>query len=287
MLLFMQAKLIDTHCHVHFPAYESDREAVLSRMREKHIVAITIGTAMENSRLGIAFAEAHADVWATVGLHPSHTTDAYQDENEGAVHEKKVSKEQLIELARSSKRVVAIGEAGLDFYRFQDIPDINAVKAIQEKTFREHLLAAYELDLPIVIHCREALPRLAELLQEEQNAGRAPRGVVHSFTGTWEEAKPLLDLGMYLAVNGIATFPLRKNQDPETAIDRTIERIPAERLLVETDAPYLAPSPYRGQRNEPAFVEYVVRHAAEVRGLSFDECAEQTTENAQELFRLV
>lgn len=279
-------KLIDTHCHLHFPAYDADREAVLSHMRAKNIWAITIGTAMENSRAGIAFAESNPDVFATVGLHPSHTTNPHHDEQEGEIHESDVKKEMLIEMARSSERVVAIGEAGLDFYRFESVSDPEEAKKIQEAVFREHLLAAHALELPIVIHCREALMRLAEILQDEQNSGRNPRGVVHSFTGTWEEAKPLLDLGMHIAVNGIATFPLKKTQDPETAIDRTIERIPIERLLLETDAPYLAPPPHRGKRNEPAFVEEVARHAAKARGASFEEIAAATTENAVGLFRL-
>jgi len=202
MLWHVKPFLVDTHCHVHFPAYDQDREAVLARMRDKKIWAITIGTAMENSKQGIAFAEQHSDIWTTVGLHPSHTTHSHEDENEGAVHEKDVTKETLIEIAKSSKKVVAIGEAGLDFYRLDQVADAEAAKAIQERVFREHLLAAQELDLPVVIHCRDALTRLAEILQD---VGKI-RGVVHSFTGTWEEAKPLIDLGMHIAVNGIATF---------------------------------------------------------------------------------
>lgn len=282
----MKPFLIDTHSHIHFPAYDEDREAVLKRMRDKRIWAITIGTAMENSKQGIAFAEQHPDIWTTVGLHPSHTTHSHEDENEGAVHEKDVTKETLIEIAKSSKKVVAIGEAGLDFYRLDQVEDAEAAKVKQERVFREHLLAAHELDLPVVIHCRDALTRLAEVLQEEQSAGRKTRGVVHSFTGTWDEAKPLIDLGMHIAVNGIATFPLRKGQNPEGAIDRTIERIPLDRLLLETDAPYLAPASFRGKRNEPAFVEEVAKHVAEVRGVSLDEIAGKTTANAVDLFQM-
>lgn len=282
MLWHVKPFLIDTHCHVHFPAYDQDREAVLQRMRDKKIWAITIGTAMENSKQGIAFAEQHPDIWTTVGLHPSHTTHSHTDENEGAVHEKDVTKEVLIEIAKSSKKVIAIGEAGLDFYRLDQVADVETAKATQERVFREHLLAAQELDLPLVIHCRDALTRLAEILQD---AGKV-RGVVHSFTGTWEEAKPLIDLGMHIAVNGIATFPLRKSQDPATAIDRTIERIPLEQLLLETDAPYLAPLSVRGQRNEPAYVHEVAQHVAGVRGVALDDIASKTSGNAVELFQM-
>lgn len=282
----MRPFLIDTHAHLHFPPYDQDREQVLTRMREKGIAAITIGTSLENSRAGIRFADLQSDVWATVGLHPSHVTSSHHDEQEGDVHEKDLDVEMALKMALSSKKVVAIGEAGLDFYRFQDHPDPEQGKRDQERVFLKHIALARELDLPLVIHCREALGRLATILQAAWSEGWKPRGVVHSFTGSWEEAKPLLDLGMYIAVNGIATFPLKKTQDPKTAIDRTIEQIPFERLLLETDAPYLAPTIYRGKRNESSYIEEVAKHVAQIRGASLEAVARQTTENAIELFRL-
>ena len=277
-------QLIDTHCHLHFPAYDADREAVLSRMRKKDIWGITIGTSMENSRGGIAFAEGHDDIWATVGLHPSHCTSDYHDKNEGHVSESHIDPEVLKTLAISSKRVVAIGESGLDFYRFDDDEDIDGAMEKQEVSFRHHIDVAMDLDLPLVIHCREALGRLAEIIQGYHTNGKHPRGVVHSFTGSWEEAEPLLDLGLHIAVNGIATFPLRKDQDPQKAINKTIENIPIDKLLIETDAPYLAPPPYRGKRNEPSYVDEVAKHISKIRSLSFDEVATKTTGNARKLF---
>lgn len=282
----MTPYLIDSHCHLHFPPYADDRKAVLARMREKNIWGITIGTALSNSEKGIEFAEEHEGIWATAGMHPEHFTSDFHDENEGEVHEKTLDEERLERIANSSKKVVAIGETGLDFYRIDE--GRNAVEARQEQeaAFRKQLAVAQKLDLPVVLHCRDALHRLAEIFQEEAAAGRKYRGVVHSFTGTWDEAKPLLDLGLYISVNGIATFPLRKNQKPEDAIDRTIERIPLEKLLVETDSPYLAPSPYRGKRNEPSYVEEVAKHVAKVRGMTLEEVAKATTANAIELFKL-
>lgn len=282
----MKPFLIDTHTHLHFPPYQQDRAEVLRRMREGRIAAITIGTSLQNSREGIAFAESEPDVWATVGLHPSHVTSLYHDEQEGLVQEKDIDPDQVRAIVASSKKVVAIGEAGLDFYRLDDQPDLEGAKQEQERVFLKHLALSRELDLPLVIHCREALGRLAEIIQQAWNEGWKPRGVVHSFTGSWEEAKPLLDLGMFIAVNGIATFPLRKTQDPSSAIDRTIEQIPLKQLLVETDAPYLAPNLYRGKRNESSYVEEVAKHVAQVRGVSLEEIAEHTTENAIGLFRL-
>lgn len=278
----MKPFLIDTHCHLHFPAYDADREAVLARMAEKHIWGVTIGTALENGKKAIALAEATDGIWATIGLHPSHTTSEHVDADEGKVDEHDITVEGLVALASSSKKVVAIGEAGLDFYRLPE--DREAAIQKQEQVFRTHIEAAKKLDLPLVIHCRDALTRLAEIIQETQDVKRKTRGVVHSFTGTWEEAKPLLDLGMYIAVNGISTFPLRKAQDPSTAINETIKRIPMERLLIETDAPWLAPNQYRGQRNEPAYVEEIAKHICHVRGVTLEEIGHQTTENARALF---
>ncbi len=278
--------LIDTHCHIHFPPYDIDRSEVLARMKERNIWGITIGTGLVNSERGLRFAEGVEGVWATVGLHPEHVTSDYEDENEGEKPERDVTTEELVEVALSSKKCVAFGETGLDWYRIDEGRDVEKAKAEQEKVLREHFFAAHELGLPLVFHCRESLTRLAEMMQEEWNAGRKHRGVVHSFTGTWEEAKPLLDLGLHLGVNGISTFPPRKGSDPEQSIARTIERIPLERLLFETDAPYLAPNPHRGKRNEPAWVEEVAKHAALVRGISLEEIAKQTTENAMKLFHL-
>lgn len=277
----MKPFLVDTHCHLHFPTYDIDREEVFARMREKNIWAMTIGTAMENGKKVIALADATEGVWATVGLHPSHTTSEHVDEDEGEVHEDDVTTEELVALARTSKKVVAIGEAGLDFYRLDNAKRQTQIEK-QEEVFLKHIQAAKQLDLPLVIHCRDALSRLAEILEETGYA----KGVVHSFTGTWEEAKPLLDLGMHIAVNGIATFPLRKTQDPSTAINETIKSIPMDRLLVETDAPWLAPTLYRGKRNEPAYLEEVAKHVANVRGMTLEEVAKQTTENAMRLFHL-
>jgi TatD DNase family protein len=238
-------------------------------MRERNIFGITIGTALGNSKRGLGFAEAQPGIWATAGVHPEHFTSDFHDENEGEVEKGEVSVEALEAIASASAKCVGIGETGLDFFRIDEGVDPVEARQKQEAAFRVHLEVARKLDLPLVLHCREALGRLAELFQEEQNAGRKYCAVVHSFTGTWDEAKPLLDLGLSIAVNGIATFPLRKTQHPEEVIDRTIERIPLDRLLLETDAPYLAPAPHRGKRNEPAFVEEVAKHVAAVRKMGW------------------
>ncbi len=282
----MKPYLIDTHCHLHFPSYEHDRDEVLAHLREKNIWVITIGTSLTNSEKGIAFAESLSGIWISVGLHPEHLTSDFHDENEGEVQESSLDVVRLKMIAQSSKKVVAIGETGIDFIRIDEGRERNEAQRAQEESFLQHLAVAHELNLPLAIHCRKALPRLAELLQQGFSAGRKVTGVVHSFTGTWEEAKRLLDLGMYIAVNGIITFPPRKNSKPEDAINCTLERIPLDRLLLETDAPYLAPIPFRGKRNEPAYVEEVAKYVARVRGLALEEVAEMTTNNAIQLFKL-
>lgn len=289
----MNPYLIDTHCHLHFPAYDVDRAEVLARMKEKNIWGITVGTGLKNSASALRFAslsgrqaDATDGIFATVGLHPEHVSSDFHDEQEGEKPEKFVAREQLVEVASASKKCVAIGETGLDWYRIDKEKDVEEVKAEQEKILHEHLAAAQELDLPVIFHCREALARLVDIVRKAQSEKCKVRGVVHSFTGTWEEAEKILELGLYIGVNGIATFPPRKGQDASQMIDRTIERMPLDRLLLETDAPYLAPAPYRGKRNEPAYVEEVAKHVAKVRGVSVEEIAEQTTKNARELFRV-
>ena len=277
--------LIDSHCHLHFPAYTDDLDAVLLRMCEKQIWGVTVGTSAKTSEEGIRFAEDHENIFASVGYHPEHLTSAYHDPLEGPVEE--FSIEAIERLARSSSKVVAIGETGLDFFRIDEGRDKEASKRLQEDAFRAHLHLAHALEKPVIIHCREALTRLAEIVEEEQKNGFRVEGVVHCFTGTWSEAQPLLALGLHLAFGGIITFPPKKNGDPELSVHRVIERMPLERLLVETDAPWLTPMPHRGEKNEPSYVEFVAMKVAELRGASLEEIAEKTTENTRRLFQLL
>lgn len=280
----MRPHLVDTHSHVHFPDYDADRGEVLGRMREKDVWTITVGTTVGTSRNAASFADATVGVWAAAGFHPEHFTSdfVYAGEEDKGTY----SIDAIRDVATHSKKVVAIGETGLDFYRMESVENPEEGKRIQERTFREHVALADELGLPIIIHCRDALSRLAEVVQDERSSGRRILGVVHCFTGTWEEAKPLLDLGLFLSFTGIVTFPPKKGDDPDRHVHRVIERMPADRILVETDAPFLAPAPHRGRRNEPVFVEFVARKIAELRGRDFEQTARETTENALALFRL-
>ncbi|MBP7006108.1 TatD family hydrolase [Patescibacteria group bacterium] len=279
----MSLRLIDTHCHIHFPAYDADRAEVLARLEGLGGGAITVGTSLANSRAAIALAEQHPNIWASVGLHPSHVTHPFHDENEGVVEERDVSHEALKTLAKSSSRVVAIGEAGLDIYRVEPDQREEALKK-QMPVFETHLNVAEELSLPVIVHCREALHELNVFLRERRAQGHLDRCVLHSFTGTWAEAKPLLEIGCYIGLNGIVTFPPRKNTQPEDWLEIVAKNVPKEQLLIETDAPYLAPTPHRGERNEPAYVQNVAEYLASVRGVTREEILAQTTENVIKVF---
>jgi len=278
--------LIDTHSHLHFPAFHDDLADVLARMREKNVGAITVGTTMANSEAAIRFAEDHEGVWASVALHPEHLTSDFHDDDEGEALEKTLDADRLETIARSSKKVVAIGETGLDFHWIDEKLDREAAIQKQEDVFLAHARIAQKLDLPVIIHCRDATDRLVEILKKLKNEGHLPRGVVHSFSGSLDQTMALIELGFFIGINGIVTFKPRKSDLPERQLPSIVQRLPLDRLLIETDAPYLAPTPYRGKRNEPTYVEEVARKIAEIKGLTLEEVAKQTTENAKKLFRL-
>ncbi len=276
--------LVDTHSHLHFPDYDADREACLLRMQEQGIGTIVVGTTLGSSRSAIAFAEKHDNIWAAVGYHPEHFSSAFAYQGEEDKGEYSI--DAIRECAMSSKKVIAIGETGLDFYRMDEGIDIAQAKQKQEQGFREQLQLATELDLSLVIHCRDAFADIVRILKDEKEKGRAPRTIIHCFTGSWIDAQPLIELGCFLSFSGIITFPPKKTQDPELAIQRVIERMPIDHILVETDAPFLAPVPHRGQKNEPAYVEHVAQAIAQIRGISNTDCLVQLRKNTEQAFRI-
>ncbi|MFA6429918.1 MAG: TatD family hydrolase [Patescibacteria group bacterium] len=276
--------LFDSHAHLHFPAYADDVDAVLGRMQDKDMGAITVGTTMANSEKAIAFAEAHEQIWASVALHPEHLTSDFHDKDEGEAPEREVDEARLEQVASSSKKVVAIGETGLDFHWIDEGLDRDEAMEKQEQGFLAHIRVASKLGLPLIIHSRDAFERTVAVLKQASEQGMHVRGVMHSFSGSWEEAQVLLGLGFSLGVNGVVTFKPRKIDPPERWLSRTVEQMPLDRLLIETDAPYLAPTPHRGKRNEPVYVEEVAKKIAEIRGISLEEVTRISTENARKLF---
>lgn len=283
--------LIDTHCHIHFEAYKGEIDAVLERARASEVLMITVGTELFTSRQAVEFASRHPDVWATIGLHPGHThAQNFIDENEfPAGHFDSGHQAQIFDVAAfdelaKNPKVVAVGEFGLDYYRLS--PDELKIQAPhQQKVAAEQLVFATRHNLPVVIHCRpgaegdstHAYEDFARLVEIEQSQGGLTRGgAMHCFAGTPEEAKRFVDLGFYISFSGIVTFG--KN------IMETAKSVPLDRILIETDSPYLAPTPHRGKRNEPAFVVEVAKKLAELKAISLDELSAITTANAKRLF---
>jgi TatD DNase family protein len=255
--------LVDSHCHLDFPDFAGDLDGIVGRAREAGIGRlVTISTRVKKQDDLLAIAERFPDVFCSVGTHPH-----------SAHEELDVTTADLVERARHPK-VVAIGEAGLDHH--YDFSPRDA----QERGFRNHIAAARATGLPLVIHSREADDDMARILEEETGKGAFP-AVLHCYTGGPELARRAIALGLSISFTGIVTF---KKSDDLRAIAASL---PADRFLVETDAPYLAPGKFRGKRNEPAYVVETAKVLADVRGVSFDEVARQTTDNFFRLFSKV
>ncbi len=253
-------ELIDSHCHLDYEGLAEDLPGVLARAEAAGVRRlITIGTRVARAQQPIAIAERFPNVWASVGTHPHN-----------AAEEPDVTVADLVRLARHP-RIVAIGEAGLD-YHYDNSP-----RAAQEKGFRTHIAAARETGLPLVIHSRSADVDTARILEEEMAKGPFS-AVLHCFTGSEALALTGIALGLHVSLSGVVTF---KNAGH---IATLAARLPLDRVLVETDAPFLAPIPYRGRPNEPAYVLETARKVAELRGIALLELAAATTANVERLF---
>jgi TatD DNase family protein len=255
-------QLVDTHAHMQEPVLCDDLESVLGRARAAGVVqVVAIGVTADDSQTVTAIAERYPGVYAAVGVQPNHVAEA-----DGG------DWERIVEFAERP-RVVAIGETGLD--RYWDYSPFS----LQQGWFDRHLALAHERGLPVVIHCRDCEHDIVEQLAHQ---GRSIRGVLHSFTGTWDDAQAFLELGLHISFAGMVTFSNKKLD----ALRGVAARVPIDRLLVETDSPYLSPHPFRGQSNEPARVVLTARRIAEARGISAEEFAQGTTANARRLFGL-
>jgi TatD DNase family protein len=254
---------VDSHCHLDFPDFAGELPAILARARANGVTRfLTIGTHLSKHTQVVRVAEAHDDVWCTTGLHPHEAAAEMID-----------GPEALIENARHPK-VAGIGETGLDYY-YEHSP-----RREQEVAFRHHITAARETQLPLIVHTRDADPETIEILRDEWRKGPFP-GLIHCFTSGQALADAALEMGFYISVSGIATF---KTAEP---IRQVLRSVPADRLLVETDAPYLAPIPHRGKRNEPSFVVHTGAMLAGLKGMTPAEMAQQTRDNFHRLFRKI
>lgn len=269
--------LFDSHAHVNFEGFADDAEAVLADCQAKDVWLVNVGSQLATSRQAIMLAEHYPQgVYAAVGLHAIHVSD--QPEPFRA--------EDYAELIESSKKVVAVGETGVDYYRLPEGREEAEVQR-QREVFVESLRLARKYDKALIMHTREhptkppaAYADLLNILSSEQGAG-LPRGVIHCFLGTLEEAQQFIALGFYVGVTGIVTFSKKAER-----LQTVVAALPMEKILIETDSPYLAPEPHRGERNTPQYVEFVARKIAQLKGVTYEQVADQTAKNASELFRV-
>lgn len=270
--------IIDTHAHLNFKAYREDLDAVIKRTIGNGIQAINVGSKYETSKQAVILAEKYEGMYASVGLHPIYSGAEFvkvktdPDEGEFLIREEGFDYDKYKELAKSSK-VVAIGEIGLDYYyRPKTKTKLEAFKNRQKEDFLKQLDLAKELDLPVIFHSRMAHKDMIDILKQKKDI----KGVIHCFTGNWQEAQEYLNMGFYLGINGII-FKLD--------ISETIEKAPLDKLLVETDSPYLTPPQKKG-RNEPMFITHVIDKMAEIRKTGYNEIEKATYINAKKLFKI-
>ncbi|HPZ54964.1 MAG TPA: TatD family hydrolase [Bacillota bacterium] len=253
--------LVDTHAHISDPKLASDIELVVERARQAGVTTIiNVGDNVERSKVALAQAEQYASMWAAAAVHP-HEADSLDDD----------SLEQLRVMAKNPK-VIAIGEIGLDYY--YDTPD----RQVQKSAFLSQIELAREVGLPIIVHNREAHADTLSILKDA--AAKGVTGVMHCFSGSYELATEFIRLGFYISIAGTVTFKNARRPAEVAA------KIPLDRLLMETDCPYLAPVPFRGKRNEPAYLRYTAEKIAGLRGITLEQLAKATSENASRLFSI-
>lgn len=276
--------LIDSHCHLNFNVFKDDYKEIIQSCLDQDIWMINVGTKYETSKRAVEIAEEFPKgVFAAIGLHPIHLESQKYDAWELGGKERFKTKPEVFDyeryknLAKSSKKVVAIGEIGLDYWRKPKTKKrLEEFKERQKVVLKEQIKLARELNLPIIFHCRVAFDDLLEILDEEFKKRGEIRGVIHSFTGNWETAKKFLEMGFYLGFNGII-FKLD--------LKEVIKKVPLDKMLLETDSPYLLPPQCKGKKkNDPCCVKYVADEISNIKGTSVDALAEKTVKNTKELF---
>ncbi len=271
--------MIDTHCHPQFAAYNQDRDEMIQRAIQAGVTMIAVGTSYESSSAAAELAKKYPGaIWAVAGIHPNnsaaHKHDPMETSKETGAEE---LNDRFYQLGRLPE-VVAIGETGLDYYHLKPVPGDNHIAAIQQsqrENFKKHIQLARTLKKPLVIHSRGAYRDVFEILCDTT----FQHGIVmHFFQGTAGQAAQFMEIGAYISFAGPITF--------SAEYDDVIKSVPLERIMIETDAPYAAPNPHRGQRNEPAFVNFVAKKIAEVKKIDYSQVVKITTQNANTLFSL-
>lgn len=247
---------IDTHCHLNFKAFNSDYDSAILRAKEVDVRKIIMpGSNLATSQKSLEIAKEYKNVFSAVGLHPIHVKDEFIED-------------EFRKLAEN-KKVVAIGETGMDYYYDRSTSDL------QKELLEKHIKLAKQVNKPLIIHCREAYDDLLSVLTAES---RLPKAVMHCYLGTWDYAQILLEMGFYFSFTGIITFTKDQN------VLNAVKNIPLEKIMIETDSPWLTPEGHRGERNEPSFVIEVAKKIAELKKISLEEVETQTTKNAEEFF---
>jgi TatD DNase family protein len=281
--------LIDTHSHINLRAFKDDAAETMQRALDAGVVVVNVGTQIDTSREAVKLLEQFPEhVYAVIGLHPVHTyKHDYEDEEEVKfkTREEGFDYESYKQLAQND-RVVGIGECGLDYYRLPDDRDHSEIKTKQREAFLAQVKLAGELDKALCIHCRpsqgtvDAYEDILEIMEEVKLRNPEFRFEIHCYTGDLATAQKFIRLGAFIGLNGIITF------DKTGRSEEVVKGIPLEFMVLETDAPYLTPLPFRGQRNEPSYLKFVAEKIAEWKGESVEKVAEVTTENARQLFNI-
>ncbi len=258
--------IIDVHCHLQFSVFDKDRDEIIQKSLKSGIGMINAGVDKKSSQKAVELAQKYKEgIYAAIGVHPHNVlTESFEDY-------------EFFKRLAENPKAVAIGECGLDYFRLQSANREAQIKK-QKEVFIKHIELAREINKPLMIHCRDAFDDLIDTLDAKYKLLNTVPGVIHFFTGAFDDAEKLLEMGFYFTFGGLITY----NRD----FDEIIKYIPLERILLETDAPYVAPEPYRGKRNEPNYIIETVKKMAEIKNLSFKEIAEQTTANARVVFRL-
>lgn len=280
-------KLIDIHSHVNFNAFKDDGHEVLKRTLDGGVWTVLVGSQIDTSRRAVEYAENYPEgIYAAVGLHPIHLTESHVDAKEinagegvpGFTTRVETFSYDAYKLLAKHPKTVAIGECGLDYYRIMDHGawSMEQTKKLQADTFRRQVALAREVKKPLMIHCRNAYEDIIRILKEEHAEDTG--GDIHFFAGSWDVAKQFLDLGFYLSFTGVITFA--------HDYDEVVEKAPLDRIMVETDAPYVSPVPFRGKRNEPLYVEHTARRISEIKKLPEGKVFGQLVENTRMCFRI-
>lgn len=274
--MLQSPKLVDTHTHIQFAAYKNDADEVVKRALEAGIWLVNVGTQLNTSRDAIVLAEKYSEgVYATVGLHPIHTDKSFHDKEElGEEGEEFTSRGEIFNYDAYKKlavhpKVVAVGECGLDYYRSAE------ARIKQEDVFVKQIELAADIKKPLMIHCRKAFDDLLNVLRDNRHKLQNPPGIIHFFSGDVAHAVKLLDMGFYFTFGGVVTF----SRD----YDEVVKTVPLNRIMLETDAPYVTPAPHRGKRNEPYYLPYIAQKLAEIKGVPLEKIAHHTTENTRNL----